>query len=293
MTPLVKNCFHIERREQPFLYSPYHGRPTFHAHPEFELLYILKGSGQRIIGNNLSTYSKGDMVFLGSNLPHIWLSDQHFVEEPSTEVSEAIVMYINPGILEQMFDLLPEFETIKDMTESALRGIFIFGEAKKRIAEKLEHLFDASGYDKVEGFMSVLNSIAVTKDKAFICDSKLPVAGQFNSDRLPIVIEYIQSKLSDTISLTALANLAFMSTASFCRFFKTRMHCTPFQYILEQRMELARKLLIERDKPVYEIARHSGYNSDAHFCKIFKAHFGISPYRYKLNIQRISSLSGV
>lgn len=292
MTPLVKNFLHIERRTQPFLYSPYHGRPTFHAHPEFELTYIVKGRGKRIIGNKLSPYSEGDMVFIGANVPHVWLSEE--VEEgQETNATEAIVLYINPKIFEQLFELLDELEDIKEMTQVAARGLFIYGNTRKNIADKLEILFDATGYEKIEGFMNLLHTITTSREKECITDGKKPLVSQLNSDRLPLIIDYIHKNLSNNISLDTLARLNYMTTASFCRYFKARMNISPFQYILEERMQLAQKLLIELDKPVYEIARHCGYNSDSHFCKIFKAHYGISPYRYKSNLSRISMLSGV
>ncbi|MBX3253751.1 MAG: helix-turn-helix domain-containing protein [Chitinophagaceae bacterium] len=293
MTPLIKSFLHIEKREQPFLYSPYHGRPTFHAHPELELTYILQGHGKRIVGNNIAPYVEGDMAFIGSNLPHIWLSDPAFYQAGSSDSSKVIVAYINLQIFEQMFEMLPELGGIKEMTRLASRGFKICGETKLQIAGKLENLLNASGYAKIEGFMSILHIIATSEQKEFISCNRISAATHFNSDRLVPVIQYIKNNISSTISLNTLADLAYMAVPSFCRFFKGRMGVSPLQYILEERMVLAQRLLIELDKPVYEIAGRCGYNSDSHFCKIFKAHFGISPHRYKSNVMRISNLAGI
>lgn len=292
MTPLVKNFLHIEKREQPFLYSPYHGRPTFHAHPEFELTYILEGHGKRIIGNNVSSYSEGDMVFIGSNVPHIWLSDPSYCEQhPVPSCTKSIVSYINPKIFEHMFELLGEFESIKDMTNLAAKGFYIYGKTEKIIAKKLECLVNATGYNKIEGFLNILHTITISQDKEFISDNRTPVITSHDSDRLVPVIEYIKSNLSNAISLNTLADIAYMTVPSFCRLFKSRIGFSPLQYITEERMGQARRLLIELDKPVYEIAGRCGYNSDSHFCKIFKEYYGISPHRYKSNINRVLSMS--
>lgn len=288
MTPLVKSFLHVEKREQPFLYSPYHGRPTFHSHPEFELIYIEEGQGKRIVGNNISSYSAGDMVFIGSNVPHIWLSDpSHYEKHPSLSCTKSIVSYINPKIFEQMFELMTEFESIETMTNLASKGFYIYGKTKEIIAKKLESLVKATGYNRIEGFLNILHTITISQEKEFITDNRTPIVTFSNSDKLMAVLEYIKSNLSNVISLNMMAALAHMTVPAFCRFFKNRMGITPLQYILEERMALARKLLIELDKPIYEIAGRCGYNSDSHFCKVFKDHYGISPYRYKSNINHI------
>ena len=46
----------------------------FHFHPEYELTLILKGEGQRYIGQQVNEFVAGDLVFLGANLPHCWVN---------------------------------------------------------------------------------------------------------------------------------------------------------------------------------------------------------------------------
>ncbi len=291
MTRLVNGSLHVEKRTQPFLYSPYHGKPTFHAHPEYQLTFILNGYGKRIIGNNIAPYSQGDMVFVGANLPHIWLSDPAFYEADAGLQSSAIVAYINSQVFEQMFDLLEEFEVIKKMLCLSSRGLSIHGETKRRIAAQLENLFELSGYARVKGFLNILHTIAVSADKKPIIDSRVAVSGRLKSDRLVPVLNYIKENLHQVISLEVLADLVYMTAPSFSRFFRERMGISLSQYITAERMELARKLLIKLDKPVYEIAGLCGYNSDSHFCKIFKEHTGISPYQYKAKAKEIAVLA--
>lgn len=287
MTPLVNNCLHVEIREQPFLYSPHHGQPTYHAHPEFELTYILEGFGKRIIGNNVSPFEDGDMVFVGSNVPHIWMSDAVYYQEDSLLNTKVVVAYINPKIFEQMFELLEELEPVKEMIRLASAGLYIFGETQRLVGTRLLEMVNASGLSRIEGFLNILHILAESGEKECISENKTSIATRANSDRLVPVLQYIKKNLHNSISLNILADLAYMAIPSFCRFFKGRMGVSPLQYISEERMERARKLLIELDKPVYEIAGLCGYNSDSHFCKLFKAHSGISPYQYRSKLRSV------
>src|SRR5687767_8989237 len=47
----------------------------WHYHTELELIYIHKGSGTQFIGDNISRFTAGDVVLVGSNLPHFWRFD--------------------------------------------------------------------------------------------------------------------------------------------------------------------------------------------------------------------------
>ena len=285
ITPFVNNFLHIDVREQPFLYSPLHGQPSFHAHPELELVFILEGFGKRIIGNKVTYYETGDMVFIGSGVPHIWLSDPAYYKQDSTLRSKVIVTYINPKVFESMFIHIKELDGVKEMINQASKGINIFGDTRKVIAERLSALSFKTGFEKVDGLLQIMHLITVSTEKSFILpEDHVSVSGL--SDRMNDVNEYITNNLSEQISLKQVADVACLTVPSFCRFFKKRTKMTFFQYLTNVRMAQACKLLIEVDKSVSYIANMCGYISDSHFCKVFKDHIGQSPYQYKCGVNQ-------
>ena len=284
ITPFIKNSLHIEFRDQAYLSSPLHGRPCFHSHPELELVFILEGYGKRIIGNNISHYESGDMVFIGSNVPHIWLSDPAFYKKDSIMRSKVFVMYINPKIFEPMLTFVTEFDGVKEMLQQASKGINIFGETRNSISEKLIALASKTGFEKAIGFLQIMHLISISEDRNFIHNNELNTPTGLNSDRLIDVINFIKENIQQPISLKKVAEVACMTLPSFCRFFKSRTKMRFSQYLANARMTHARKLLIELDKPISEIAYMCGYNSNSHFCKVFKDHTQQSPYQYKCSI---------
>ena len=286
ITPFINSFLHVELRDQSFLFSPLHGRPCFHSHPELELVFILEGYGKRIIGNKVTHYESGDMVFIGSDVPHLWLSDPVFYEQDSTRRSRVIVMYINPKIFEPMLAFVNEFEGVKEMFQQASKGINIFGETRDVIAEKLIALSSKTGFEKANGLLQIMHLISISSDRNFIDNKEFDApTGQY-SDRLIDVIKFIKDHLHEPISLKQVAEVACMTIPSFCRFFKNRIKMRFSQYLVDVRMTHACKLLIELDKPISEIAYMCGYNSNSHFCKVFKDHAGQSPYQYKCSISK-------
>jgi AraC-like DNA-binding protein len=281
ITPFINDIMYVDLRDQPFLWSPFHSQPTFHSHPELELVLIIEGFGKRIIGNKVEAFGPGDMVFMGSNLSHVWLSDQAFHEEGSMLQSKAIVVYFNPKTLVKVFDSVKEFQSIRDMIQQSSKGIRIYGETRDIIADKLIELSTKTGYEKVVGLLGIMNLIAVSSDKYFIDDDKTVHHDDLRPDKLIEVINYIKENLSKQITLSQVAHIAGMTEQSFCRFFKKRTKKNYSQYLNDLRVTRAKELLIQTDRPISDIAYLCGYNSDSHFCRIFKEHVGKSPFKYK------------
>ena len=91
-----------------------------HSHSNFELNYIESGSGKRIIGNNITAYTKGDQVLLGPHIPHCW---DNFATEQNS-ISERIVTHFNENIISSDFFNIPELEQIVVLMKSAGNGIW-------------------------------------------------------------------------------------------------------------------------------------------------------------------------
>ncbi|MDQ6608487.1 MAG: cupin domain-containing protein, partial [Bacteroidota bacterium] len=51
----------------------------WHYHPEYEIVLVTKSTGRRMVGDNIGYFNEGDLVFMGSGLPHVWINDPSFV----------------------------------------------------------------------------------------------------------------------------------------------------------------------------------------------------------------------
>ncbi len=50
----------------------------WHYHSELEITCVKQGRGNRLVADNVSPFAAGDFVFMGSNVPHTWVSDDEF-----------------------------------------------------------------------------------------------------------------------------------------------------------------------------------------------------------------------
>ncbi len=95
------------------------------------------------------------------------------------------------------------------------------------------------------------------------------------------VVDYIQANLAGSFTLSDLAELAQLSDFHFARMFKISFGCSPHQYVLSQRIEMARQLLSSHNMTLAEIALSCGFSSQQHLSQQFKQRVGITPAAFR------------
>ncbi|WP_026732489.1 AraC family transcriptional regulator [Fischerella sp. PCC 9605] len=99
--------------------------------------------------------------------------------------------------------------------------------------------------------------------------------------KLRQVLDYISVHLEQDIKLTDLAEIADISQCYFALLFKQSMGVTPWQYVMQQRIERAKDLLKQRDRSIANIAFLCGFSSQSHFTQQFRKLTGVTPKKYR------------
>jgi len=265
-------------REESFFQSP------FHSHPEFELVYILESHGKRIIGNAVESFESGDMVFLGDDIPHVWLNDEIFYKGINSLKAKAIVIYFSRDLFGDSFYELPEAQDVKKFFSQAMKGVSITGQTNALISKKMEKLLKKKGFEVVMGLIEILFLLSKSKDLRFINDNSYVSTNDENkNDRLAEVFQYVKSNYKEEISLDEIAKIANLTPTSFCRMFKSKTKKPFVEYLNEIRVSNACKYLIETDLGISEIAYECGYKTASNFNKLFKKLIGTTPKEYRKN----------
>ncbi|GGG52494.1 AraC family transcriptional regulator [Hymenobacter glacieicola] len=101
------------------------------------------------------------------------------------------------------------------------------------------------------------------------------------SHRFAAVVQYIKQHLTEQITVEKLSELACMSKATFFRVFKRELGLTPVEYIIQERLTEAKRLLRNPLATVAEVCFRAGFNNTAYFQKLFKQYAGVTPGLYK------------
>ena len=261
------------------------GTSFWHFHPEVELVYIKGGKGMRHIGNHLSHYDNGDLVLIGSNLPH-----NGFTDRLTGNKSEVIVQFKKQFLGKDILDV-PEMTHIAELLQLSLNGIAFGGITKRQVGREMEKLSSMEPLDALLHLAKILQMLALSKDKKILNASgySFKVKNQ-DSDRAVDIFNYIKNHFKSNIPLDEIAEVSNLTVPSFCRYFKELTDKTFTQFVNEYRIHESCKLLSDDNESISNISFKVGFNSIAHFNKHFKLVTGKAPSTYRKEAMKYMSL---
>ena len=98
---------------------------------------------------------------------------------------------------------------------------------------------------------------------------------------IAMVLEFIRSNIRENFNLKDLSDKAGMSTTSFYRFFKRELGMSPIEFILSEKIKLAKQLLKYPGIQINEVGFQSGFEDSNYFIRLFKKVEGITPKQYQ------------
>lgn len=259
-----------------------HVNTRWHYHSEVELIHFKSGEGTQFIGDNIKRFKAGDVVLVGSNLPHYWRFDDVYFEENQAVKADIRVSHFNENFWGLQFLDLPENKNIKTVLERAKRGLQINGKTRQKVADYLAQLQVADGPQRIILLVEALNAVATCKDVVQLSSLGFkPDQVDAENDRINAIYEYSLKNFKRKIQLEEIAEVANISPNSFCRYFKSRTRKTYSQFLIELRVGHACKLLIENNECIKRLCYESGFNNFTSFHKYFKMITGKSPLAYQ------------
>jgi len=249
-----------------------------HSHKNFELNLITSGSGRRIVGNHISSYTPGDLVLLAPNISHCW----EVLEQEPDKAPECVVTHFYENIISSDFFNIPELDDVVDLLKQSDSGILFKGHKTVKVAAALERMVTLSGLELYIELLKVFNRLLQIDDREYLAlPSSLPDSYEKDREQIDRIYEYVFQNIQEGINLKDAAQLVYMEPSSFCRYFRKKTGQTFMEYVKKVRIGIAAKLLAETDKPVTLIGYECGYNNLANFNHYFKVMMFKTPSEYR------------
>lgn len=254
----------------------------WHYHPEIELVFVNQGAGKRQIGSHISCYRDGDLILIGSNLPHCGLMDKNAGNKSQT------VIHMKEDFLGNDFFSIPEMAKIQKLFDIAKNGIAFSGKTKSKIGEKMEVMEYQTDFQRLLSILNILNELAISEEYTVLNAEGFAMQSEVkDNDRINVVFNHVKNNFQEDISLDEIADVVNMTVPSFCRYFKKITNKTFTQFVNEYRLAHASKLLAEKPLSITEVCYESGFNNFSHFNKSFKAFTGQNPSEYRNQLKKV------
>jgi AraC-like DNA-binding protein/quercetin dioxygenase-like cupin family protein len=251
---------------------------TWHFHPQYEISLILKGTGKRFIGDHIGTFAPGDMVLIGPNVPHCWISENEHTE------NEMLVVQFDPRFLGEAFYNIPEAHAIKSLLSASRQAaLFHLSESHNEIYEWVENVRVSRGLARIAHFLLLCQSLSEADREQLTSDDYIVEQSVRGVDRLTNAINYVKNHLQEEIKQPEVAKLVNMAPQSFSRFFRAQTGRTFVSFVNEVRITEACHLLATTDRDILDIALSCGYANISHFNRKFLENKKLTPSRFREN----------
>ena len=246
----------------------------FHQHEEIQISIILEGKGTLIVGDTINYYNEGDLLVIGSNLPHVFKSDR-----VHGKMSHMLSLFFAKDPFGALFFKLEELQELATLFKKVDPGFKV--DSNPKLIGLFLKLKTGTKLDRFIIMLNVLKALSKLKSQplsSFIYEKTYSVS---EGKRMRDIMEYTTDNFTNTISLDDISMVAAMTKQAFCKYFKKRTNKTYFRFLNELRIENACQLLrANTEYSIVEIAERSGFNNISNFNRQFKSIKRMTPSEY-------------
>lgn len=269
--------------EYPYVMHTANMRKThipWHWHEEVEFSYMRKGDMKVTTIHQTYHFSEGEGFFINSNILAAMGA-----EGTSAEVINCSHLF-HPIFLSGHFKSIFETKYITPVIQDKRFDLVEFRDGNPVQKKILSLLKKASLLQRepncefqIRNVFSDIWLLLMEEIRSLEAD-RMPLKTA-DQDRIQTMLAFIQDNYSERISLAEIADSASVSPRECTRCFKNTIHQTPFEYLMDYRMQCAETLLKDTGDSVLDIALQCGFSNSAYFGKVFRETHGVTPLEYR------------
>ena len=250
-----------------------------HWHEELEFIHVYEGKSKLHIDKTEVNLTAGSAIFINSGHLHSAAGNskiKSLVFHHSLIGSENSIFY-----QEVIFPLL-------DNDKLSYLVLSDKEEWERNVTKNMMLAYDViynESYDyENEARFHITRALRLLNENIKV-NQKINSHDEIIYKRIKKVLRYIDDNLSEELNNDKLSELIAVSESVLLKSFKQTIGLSPMQYVLKQRIDKARYLIITTDKKISDIANECGFNDMSYFSKTFKRYFKVSPTEYKIERQ--------
>lgn len=244
-----------------------------HHHDFYEVYYLISGNVTYTVDSHICRVMPGDLLFIRPGVLH-----QVNIRKEQ-EVYERYVLWVTPALLQA---LSTEHTNLTWMLSpenpACISQLRLHPRNQKQVLQLLENLLQeasTTAYGADVNCRSIITQLLVKANRLATEDGNFYEA--FSSSKLiSQVIEYINLHYAEDLSLDALSRQFFVSKYHLSHEFNRQVGTGIHHYIQKKRLQVARELLLQGEKPTAAYAL-CGFGDYAVFFRAFKSEYGCNP----------------
>lgn len=206
-----------------------------------------------------------------------------FPEAEWNNPTQCIALSISKEMIENTFNLLNERFSSKVLTQEWGLDLSYFHLINTQDLSEIINRFIRIGVKERSREKDLIASLALkellirltqTQARDMLEKTYKELASR---NRMAHVVDYIKKNIRENLQLEELASQACMSKAHFLRIFKNELGITPMDYVVKERLKLAKYYLLTGDLQIQEVCLMSGFNDLTNFIRAFKREFHVTP----------------
>jgi AraC-like DNA-binding protein len=251
-----------------------------HRHSQAELTWVAKGTGIRFVGASAAPFESGDLVLVGPDLPHLWIS------QPGDKgrIHEFSVIQFPSDLFETV--AVPEWGGVSDLMRKAALGLVVLEPVRHQVQALMLRMQTVQGLSRLALLLEILGLLIANPQSLQTLSTVSSIsAGGADTDqtdrRIDRVVHWIHQHLSHNLTIEEAAAKVHVSPAAFSRFFRRSLGKTFTEYVNDLRCTEAAIQLRKTDKPVATVAHDCGFTTLSHFNRQFLLRHGQTPRLYR------------
>lgn len=275
-----KDCFIVLERLKSNFNFP------LHVHPECELNFIENAKGaQRIVGDSIEEIANEELVIITNpHLEHAWI-DHH---NQSASIHEITIQF-HPNLFSDAFLNKNQMLSVRELLQRAEKGVAFGASAIAKVRPMLKTLScETDSFYSLTKLLIILHELSLDPDMRELstCSFGSAETNSYESKQLEKVMNYIYEHYAEDLNLNDMAQTMNMGIQAFGRLIKKHTSKSFTDLLIDIRLGIASRQLIETTDSIAEVGYDCGFNNISNFNRLFKKKKGVTPTEFRKNYRR-------